>query len=265
MPRTQVGDIQLHYEARGSGPPIVFIPGLIGLGAQWDRQVEHFAAGYRVVAFDHRGAGQSDKPVQEYTTALLAGDVVGLMDVLGIEQAHIVGASTGGAIAQVLGLEHAARVRSLTLVSTWPRPDAYFRRLQEMRKQVLLGLGVEAYVRLSSLWTAGPPQFRDMLEALEGYEAAQIRQAAPVEVMAARIEATLKHDRLADLGRIAAPTLVVVADDDTLVPAYLGEQIAAAIPGARLSRLKEGGHNCYRRDPPTFNRLLAAFLDGLPD
>lgn len=264
MPWARAGDIQLHYEDQGGGVPIVFIPGLVGLAAQWAHQVERFARSHRAIAFDHRGAGQSDKPVQEYTTALLAEDVVGLLDGLGIARAHIVGASTGGAIAQVLGLDHAERVLSLALVSTWARPDAYFRRLQEMRKEVLLGLGVAPYIRLSSLWTAGPTQFRDMLAGLEAYEAEQIRQAAPVEVMAARIDATLKHDRLGDLRRIAAPTMVVVAEDDTLVSPYLREQIAAAIPGARLARTREGGHNCYRRDPGTFNRLLADFLGSVP-
>ncbi|HEY7676908.1 MAG TPA: alpha/beta hydrolase, partial [Candidatus Methylomirabilis sp.] len=255
-----VGDVRLYYEERGRGTPIVFIPGLIGLGAQWSFQVDHFAKGYRVITFDHRGAGQSDRPVQEYSTALLARDVVGLLDALGILRAHVVGASTGGAIGQVLGLDHADRVLSLTLVSTWARPDAYFRRLQEMRKEVLLGLGVPAYIRLSSLWTAGLAQFRDMLDRLEAYEAEQVRQAAPVAVMATRIDATLKHDRLADLGRIAAPTMVVVAEDDTLVPPHLGEQIAATVSGARLARMKGGGHNCYRKDPGTFKRLLADFL-----
>ena len=263
MPRARVGDVQLQYEDRGSGAPIVFIPGLIGLAAQWSHQMEAFAGRYRAIAFDHRGAGQSDRPVQEYTTALLAEDAAGLLDVLGITRAHIVGASTGGAIAQALGLDHAERVLSLALVSTWARPDAYFRRLQEMRKEVLLGLGVAPYIRLSSLWTAGPTQFRDMLAGLEAYEAEQIRQAAPVEVMAARLDATLKHDRLDDLRRIAAPTMVVVAEDDTLVSPFLGEQIAAAIPGARLVRMKEGGHNCYRKDPATFNRLLADFLGSV--
>jgi aminoacrylate hydrolase len=260
MPTATIGDGRLHYEEQGRDTPVVFIPGLIGLGAQWSFQMEYFGRSHRAITFDHRGAGRSDKPVQEYTTALLARDVVGLLDALGIARAHVVGASTGGAIAQVLGLDHAARVLSLALVSTWARPDAYFRRLQEMRKEVLVGLGVEAYIKLSSLWTAGPLQFRDMLETLEAYEADQVRQAAPVEVMAARIDATLTHDRLADLGRIAVPTLVVVADDDSLVPPYLGEQLAAAIPAARLARMKQGGHNCYRKEPGTFNRLLEEFL-----
>lgn len=263
MPKVTVGGVRLHYEEKGSGAPIVFIPGLIGLAAQWGYQLDHFAKDHRAITFDHRGAGQSDKPAQEYSTALLARDVVGLLDALGISRVHIVGASTGGAIAQVLGLDHAARVLSLTLVSTWARPDNYFRRVQGMRKDVLLAMGVAPYIRLSSLWTAGPLQFRDMLERLEAYEAEQVRQAAPVEVMAARIEATLTHDRLEDLGRIAGPTMVVVAEDDTLVPPYLGEQIAAAIPGARLARMKEGGHNCYRQDPAAFNRLLADFLGDI--
>ena len=260
MPKVKVGPIHLSYVERGSGDPILFIPGLIGLAAQWSHQIEHFAGHHRALAFDHRGAGHSDKPLQAYTTALLAEDAVGLLDTVDVAQAHIVGASTGGAVAQVIALDHPSRVRSLTLVSTWARPDAYYRRIQEMRKRVLLAMGVEPYVRLSSIWTAGPAQFRDMLARLEAHEAAQVEQAAPVEVMAARIDATLEHDRLDDLPRISVPTLVVVADDDTLVPPYFGAAIAAAIPGARLVHMRSGGHNCFREDPKTFNRILEEFL-----
>ena len=260
MPRLKVGSAHLSYVEQGSGDPILFIPGLIGLAAQWSHQVDHFAESHRAVAFDHRGAGHSDKPMQEYTTLRLAQDAVGLLDTLGIGQAHIVGASTGGAIAQILGLDHPSRVRSLTLVSTWARPDAYYRRIQEMRKRVLLAMGVEPYIKLSSVWTAGPAQFRDGLDRLEAFEAAQLEGAGPVEIMAARIDATLTHDRLDDLPRITAPTLVVVADDDTLIPPYLGETIAAAIPGARLVRMREGGHNCFREDPAGFNSILGEFL-----
>ena len=259
MPILKAGAVRLSYVEKGSGDPILFVPGLIGLAAQWSDQVDYFAGNYRAVAFDHRGGGHSDKPVHEYTTSLLAADAVGLLDTLGIGQAHIVGASTGGAIAQVLGLDYPSRVRSLTLVSTWARPDAYYRRVQEMRKQVLLAMGAEPYIKLSSLWTAGLMQFRDM-DSLEAFEAAQVKQAAPVEVMAARIDATLKHDRLDQLPRITAPTMVIVADDDTLVPPYLGATIAAAIPGARLVRMREGGHNCFRADPVCFNRILEQFL-----
>ena len=263
MLRLKVGAVHLSYVDKGSGDPILFIPGLIGLAAQWSHQVDYFAKSHRAVAFDHRGVGHSDKPMQEYTTSLLAEDAVALLDALRIGRAHIVGASTGGAIAQVLGLDYPSRVRSLTLVSTWARPDAYYRRVQEMRKRVLLAMGVEPYIKLSSLWTAGPAQFRDML-GLEAYETAQLEQDAPVEVLAARIDATLKHDRLDHLPRITAPTIVVVADDDTLVLPYLGATIAAAIPGARLVRMREGGHNWFRRDPVGFNEILEQFLAAAP-
>ena len=260
MRRLTLGALHLAYMEKGSGDPILFIPGSIGLAAQWSHQVDYFAKHHRAVAFDHRGVGHSDKPMQEYTTSLLAEDAVGLLDTLGIGQAHIVGASTGGAIAQVLALDHASRVRSLTLVSTWARPDAYYGRIQEMRKRVLLAMGVETYIKLSSLWTAGPAQFRDMLGRLEAYEAAQLEQAAPVEVIAARIDATLRHDRLDYLPRITAPTMVIVADDDILIPPYFGATIAAAIPGARLVHMREGGHNCFRQDPGGFNKILEQFL-----
>ena len=84
------------------------------------------------------------------------------------------------------------------------------RRIQEIRKRVLLIMGVEQYIKLSSVWTAGPMQFRDMLAGLEAFETVQVQQAAPAAVIAARIDATLEHDRLDQLARITVPTSAVI-------------------------------------------------------
>ena len=260
--RIKANGIRMNYELSGKkGAPVVVLSHSLSSSLlMWHPQMDALNPYFQVLRYDTRGHGETDAPPGSYTLELLAEDAVGLLDTLSIGQAQIVGASTGGAIAQVLALDHASRVRSLTLVSTWARPDAYHRRIQEMRKRVLLAMGVEPYIKLSSIWTAGPAQFRDMLDRLETYEAVQLEQAAPVEVIAARIDATLKHDRLDYLPRITAPTMVIVADDDILIPPYFGATIAAAIPGARLVHMREGGHNCFRQDPVGFNRILEQFL-----
>src|ERR1700732_1167646 len=134
MPRISIGDCHLHYERHGAGFPVLFISGLNGHGAYWRDQVPAFAKSFEVVLHDQRGIGQSDHTRTAYTVERMAGDVVQLMDALGIAKAHIVGHSTGGAMAQVLALEHPQRLASVVIAASWTKGDAHFRRLFAPRR-----------------------------------------------------------------------------------------------------------------------------------
>ena len=106
MPRVDIGPLTLNVEERGAGPALIFIPGLQGLLNAWEYQMAEFSQRYRCIAFDHRGAGDSDKPASGYSTELVAADVIGLMDTLAIERAHVAGTSTGGCVLQNLAIDH---------------------------------------------------------------------------------------------------------------------------------------------------------------
>ena len=110
MPRIAIGDCQLYYERHGAGFPVVFVSGLNGYGAYWRDQIPSFAKRFEVITHDHRGIGQSDHCRVSYTVERMATDVIELMDALGIDRAHVVGHSTGGAIAQILALQHPKRL-----------------------------------------------------------------------------------------------------------------------------------------------------------
>src|SRR3954465_9368715 len=106
----------------------MLISGLSGFASFWADLVPSFAKSFDVITHDHRGIGQSDLSRSGFTVDRMAADVLGLMDALDIEQAHVGGHSAGGAIAQILAIEHPKRVASMVLAACWTKPDAYFRR-----------------------------------------------------------------------------------------------------------------------------------------
>ena len=127
MPTVRVADVSLYYVEAGAGEPLVLVMGLGADHLAWGFQFPVLAERYRVIAFDNRGAGQSDVPDRPYTTRMMADDTAGLMDALGIDRAHVLGVSLGGMIAQEIALNHPARVRSLQLHGTLGRPDNYLK------------------------------------------------------------------------------------------------------------------------------------------
>jgi aminoacrylate hydrolase len=260
MARIQIGELSLNVEQRGQGPAFIFIPGLVGLLNAWQFQMAEFSKRYRCIAFDHRGAGDSDKPKDAYATELISRDVIAMMDTLGIEKAHVAGTSTGGCVLQNLAIDHPERLRSCIFSNTWVKADEYITRVQMTRKRIALAYGAEEYVKVSSLFTNGAMQFRCDLDKVMELERRSLATVAPVEVLAARLEMTMSHDRRAELHKIRAPSLIVGTRDDATVPSYQSEDLHKAIAGSRLVIVEEGGHYSYRRHWPEWNRIVDGFL-----
>jgi aminoacrylate hydrolase len=260
LPRIDVGALTLNVEERGSGPAFILIPGLQGLLNAWEYQMAELSQRYRCISFDHRGAGDSDKPAHGYTTEMLARDVISLMDTLGIDRAHVAGTSTGGCVLQHLAIDHPERLRCCIFSNTWVRACEYITRVQTTRKMIALSYGPEAYVKVSSLFTNGAMQFRYDLDKVMDLERRALATAAPADVLAQRLDMTLTHDRSAELARIASPSLIIGTRDDATVPFYQSEDLHAAIAGSRLVIIEEGGHYSYRRHWQEWNRIVDAFL-----
>jgi aminoacrylate hydrolase len=260
VPRIDVGHITLNYEERGEGPAFIFIPGLVGLLNAWEFQLAEFARRYRCISFDHRGAGDSDKPSDAYATALIARDVVALMDALGIDKAHVAGTSTGGCVLQNLAIDHPDRLRCCIFSNTWVKADEYINRVQMTRKRIALAYGPEEYVKVSSLFTNGAMQFRYDLDKVMELERRALQTVAPVEVLAGRLDMTMAHDRTADLHKIHNPSLVIGTRDDATVPFYQSEDLHRAVRGSKLVIVEEGGHYAYRRHWQEWNPIVDAFL-----
>lgn len=263
MARIDIGDIVLNVEERGSGPAFIFIPGLVGLLNAWEFQLAHFSKRFRCISFDHRGTGDSDKPLDSYSTAAISRDVIGLMDTLGIDKAIVAGTSTGGCVLQNLCIDHADRLRAAIFSNTWVKADEYITRVQMTRKRIALAYGPEEYVKVSSLFTNGAMQFRYDLDKVMELEARALRTVAPVEVLAGRLDMTMAHDRTAELGTIGTPSLIIGTRDDATVPFYQSEDLHKAVAGSRLVIVEEGGHYSYRRHWQEWNRIVDGFLAGL--
>jgi aminoacrylate hydrolase len=262
MPRVSIGDCQLHYERHGAGFPVLFISGLNGAGAYWRDQVAGFGKGFEVVLFDHRGVGQSDHSRISYTIERLATDVVHLMDALRIDKAHVVGHSAGGAVAQVLAIEHPERLASVVIAASWTKADAYFRRLFALRKEILAKLGPATYLQAATLLLYPACWVARNNEKLRQIEAQSLSVFSPPDIVMSRIDAVLAFDRTADLARIRTPTLIVAAQDDIVTPAYFSEGLARLIPGAEVKFFPQGGHCFTQVAAREFNQAVLPFLEA---
>jgi pimeloyl-ACP methyl ester carboxylesterase len=228
----------------------------------WGFQVPAFAGSHRVIAFDNRGAGQTDAPDQPYSTRQMAADTAGLMGALGIERAHVIGVSMGGMIGQELAIAFPARVRSLQLHCTYARPDTYVRSLVAAWRIARVALDDAAALRTIAPWLFAPATYNERPEFVETL----LEQAAANPYRQTRVgflrqsEAVEHHDALDRLSAIRCPTLVSVAADDILVPPRFSRELATRIPGAELSVLPDGGHVDFWEHPDAFNDLCLKFL-----
>jgi pimeloyl-ACP methyl ester carboxylesterase len=228
-----VGSISHAYVQSGTGEPVVLLHGGEGSLRQYDLFRPLLGPGIKAIAYDQRGVGGSEDGSDPYTIATLAQDCAGLIEALGHERAHLVGASLGGAIAMNVALDHPERVASLTLISTPP------------------GLGDQAAVAERVLAMSPPERARFMLDAVISPDGQrrdpalveQVRSVLQGPVMSSARQAAIRtHDCTERLAEIAAPTLVINGTDDPLVPVATAELIAKRIPGAALKLIEGGRH-----------------------
>jgi aminoacrylate hydrolase len=260
MPELTFDDVTLYYEEHGTGTPLLLVPGLGGVGAYWRPQIEAFSDDYRVMIHDHRGCGRSSRSLIDYSIEQMTRDLLRLMDALKIDRAHVVGHSTGGAMGQVMAIEHPDRLLSLTIANSWTRACPFRQRVMATRKALLADSGPEAYVRATPLFLYPSWWIRDHHDELEAAAARGLEDFPAPEIQISRIDAGLRFDRTGQLGTVTTPTLVIGAHDDHLTPAYYSEELADLIPGAALTIFDRGAHCCSQTVPEAFNDRLRAFL-----
>jgi 3-oxoadipate enol-lactonase len=252
-----VGDRQIDYERSGApagtAPPLLLIMGMSGTALHWGEEfLSELRPSFDVIAFDHRGVGASTPLDGPITIREMADDAAGLLEALSIEQAHVVGISMGGMIAQELALAHPERVRTLTLgctycggeSSTLTSPEVMQRIAESLMsgdRQRALRAGFE--VNISKAAQEAKPELYDQQLSIAE------RRAVAVPVIMAQIQACSAHDTSARLPQIAMPTLVIHGTEDLMLPVQNADVIAARIPGARLEIFDGAGHLFFWEQP----------------
>ena len=261
MPQLTLKDgDSLYYELHGAGPPLLLVAGLGGVGTFWKDHVPAFAERFSVVLHDHRGTGQSSPSQIDYSVGQMADDLLQLMDHLDIGRADLIGHSTGGAIGQTLALDQPDRMGKLVLSATWSAADDYFKRLFEVRGEILRAAGAEAYVRSHAVFMFPPHWIRDKLASMLSGETDAVAAFPNPEIMLSRIRGILQFDRRAELGAIRSPALVIGARDDITTPAYFSEELGRLIPHAETVILETGGHFFPLVEVAAFRNHALSFL-----
>ena len=260
-----VAGTELQYERRGTGPPLLLIQGLAAHSLHWGEPfLGALERDFELLLYDHRGVGRSAALEGDLTIGVLAADALGLLDALELADAHVLGVSMGGMVAQELALMAAPRVRTLTLGcttcgGTQSRPTApeIVRRLTaavlSRDRQRMLRTGFELVV--SRAYASDPAHYAVFVEAAN-------ELPASVPVLLAQKAAVEAHDTYARLRGLQVPTLVIHGSADELLAPINGDLVASLVPGARLELLDGVGHLFFWEQPQHAAGLVRTFARG---
>lgn len=260
MPTVRVGDINIYYEIHGEGEPLVHISGG-GATVEWSHEmIPTYANEFRLVLFDNRGAGKTDVPDAPFTIEIMADDVDGLLDVINIKSAHVVGASTGGMVAQQFAIRHPEKVMSLVLVSTYcgdthgiPMNTEPIRLSDNVLTRKTDHLEAERAlfsICFTQEFIKNNPGFIDNM-----MEFVKVRPLF-TRGMAMQLQAIKMHDTYELLPKITAPSLIIAGDADEVIPVENARILASRIPDAELVILKNAGHMLIEAGPEKDKTIL---------
>ena len=253
---------RIHYEVTGKpgATPVLMIQGLGASKNAWNLQRIAMATRFRIISFDNRGAGRSDKPTVPFTLEQMAEDAIAVLDGAGIETAHVVGASMGGVISQIVAVKHPHRVRSLTLVCTACRNHPWRQELLQSWAKTAEEKGMIEVGKEAAQWVMSPRSFRRLVPAFTWM--GPLAALRPRHSFVSQIHAILntREDLVDQLSTITAPTMVIVGNQDILTPRGDSEEIAERIPNAELVVISGAAHGLMMEHSSTFNKILIEFL-----
>jgi 3-oxoadipate enol-lactonase len=259
---TVTDDTRVHWTEWGDpeGDPVLFIHGLGADNLGWVRQRRAFS-GYRCIAVDNRGSGRSDKPDGPYDLTRLALDAVEVLDDAGVDRAHVIGASMGGALTQIIGALHPERARTLTLACTACELQGWRAELFDGWIDLIETKGMRAFAIENLQWIFGPRSLRRLYPVAAALGPLLLR--APRHGFLGQVEALRNVDPAIGerLGEVTAPTLVLTGSQDILTPVADAEEIASRIPGSELVVIRGAAHGFMVESAGVFNEVVLDFLE----
>jgi pimeloyl-ACP methyl ester carboxylesterase len=261
--KVTVNGLQLYYESEGDGAPVVLVPGFAAGRWIWFKQTPELSRNFRVIVFDPRGVSASDKPEGPQTITLLADDVAHLLETIGVESAHIVGASFGGFVAQEFALKFPAMTRKLVLCCTSfggpnhvvPAPET-LAALASTK-----GLNSEERMRANLLLAFTPDYVRTQVDEVDHIVHLRATNEVPEHIYMSQLQAAMSFNTESRLAEIRSPTLVLSGDADIIVPVQNSRNLAAKIPGAQLRIIEGGSHTFFIEQAREFNQIVKDFLN----
>ncbi len=264
MPKIVVNGRSFFYKAAGhEGSPLVFLSGLGGDHRAFSRFQHYFESKFRVLTFDVRDIGQSDRSFDPYTTADMADDVAGWLEQVVAAPAHVVGHSLGGLVAQELALRHPRFVRSLVLVSTHCAADPWRKAVIESWVILRRELPIGPFTRAVLPWLVAAPFYRQPAQ-VDGLIHFAERNPWPQDpdAFARQAGAAVRHDTREKLDLIRSPCLVLGGASDIVNPRAPAAELAMGLPDAQSVVLSDVGHLPHIEDPLRFRQTIEQFLAG---
>ena len=253
----------VHESERPGAPTVLLSAGLGGTAGYWTPQLAALKSHYRVVAYDQAGTGRNRRELPaDHGIAAMADEALAVLEATKTDKAHFVGHALGGLVGLELALRAPDRLRSLTVVNGWAKAHTHTKRCFEMRLALLKHEGPAAYVKAQPIFLYPADWLAKNAERAAQEEAHGLSGFQGADTLKRRIAALLAFDATPYLANLRTPTLISAARDDVLVPCSMSEQLAAALPGAKLDIAPWGAHAVNVTQPDTFNAMLLAFLDA---
>jgi pimeloyl-ACP methyl ester carboxylesterase len=260
MPLIDLSDVRCYFEQIGSGDPLLLIPGLGRTCRMWDSIVPELAESFTLIMPDNRGMGRSETKRPPGTLADLAVDLVELLDALQLERTHVLGISLGGMIAQYLAVEHPSRIDKLVLVSTAHHFAPYLRAMGQLIGHALRYFPRDVFDGTVEV-LGSSPRFIDtnpnwIPDKIDTQRTTRLSRGTMARQLLCLANSEVAHIEY----RIKSPTLIMVGEQDALIPGCYGRQIARDIVGSEFVQIPDCGHNPFIEMPEIAVPKIVEFL-----